>query len=157
MAENTNPRMFHLVHRLHQAMFRSGDKMLGEVLGISTTQSAVLMYLKSKDGAAMGELADAVGLKITSMSGLVDRMEAKGLLRRIRSETDRRSFSITLTAEGKSILKTAEPLISHNNAALVDALGDTITAAQFAEACENLIRAADQGAGQKQSKIQKVS
>lgn len=157
MTEKANPRMFHLVHRLHQALFRSGDKMLGEALGISTTQSAVLMYLKSKDGASMGELAQAVGLKITSMSGLVDRMEAKGLLKRIRSETDRRSFSITLTSEGKDVLKTAEPRVSQFNTALIEALGDDISPSQFAEACENLIRAAEGGTEQKQSKIQKVS
>ncbi len=157
MTDKTNPRLFHLVHRLHQALFRAGDQMLGEALGISTTQSAVLMYLKSKDGAAMGELAQAVGLKITSMSGLVDRMESKGLLKRVRSETDRRSFAITLTPEGKKILKRAEPLVAQNNAALVNALGDNISASQFAEACENLIRAVESGADQQQSKIQKVS
>lgn len=131
--------------------------MLGDAFGISTTQSAVLMYLKSRNGAAMGELADAVGLKITSMSGLVDRMEAKGLLRRYRSETDRRSFSIKLTPQGKSVIETAEPMVARNNAALIEALGDEISASQFAEACENLIRAAENGAGQRQSKVKNVS
>ena len=157
MADNSNPRLFHLVHRMHQALFRAGDQMLGDALGISTTQSAVLMYLKNKDGAAMGALADAVGLKITSMSGLVDRMEAKGLLRRVRSETDRRSFLITLTSEGKQIIKKAEPLVTKNNAALLAALGDEVTATQFAVACENLIRAAEGSTSHDQSDIQKVS
>lgn len=157
MPDKSNPRLFHVVHRLHQALFRAGDQMLGEALGISTTQSAVLMYLKGKDGAAMGELAKAVGLKMTSMSGLVDRMEAKGLLQRVRSETDRRSFAIKLTSEGKGIIKTAEPMIAKNNAALLAAIGTEMTASQFAEACENLIRAAQSGADTKQTEFQKVS
>ena len=157
MPDKSNPRLFHVVHRLHQALFRAGDQMLGEALGISTTQSAVLMYLKSKDGAAMGELAKAVGLKITSLSGLVDRMEAKGLLRRVRSETDRRSFAIKLTPEGRDIIKTAEPIIAQSNAELLEAIGAEVTASQFAEACENLIRVAESGTDQKHTEFQKVS
>lgn len=157
MPDTFNPRLFHVVHRLHQALFRAGDQMLGEALGISTTQSAVLMYLKSKNGAAMGELAKAVGLKITSLSGLVDRMEAKGLLKRVRSETDRRSFAIKLTPDGRDIIKTAEPIIAKNNAALLEAIGTEVTASQFAEACENLIRAAESGTSQKHTEFQKVS
>lgn len=157
MTSKPTPKLFHLVHRLHQSLFRAGDQMLTEKLGISTTQSAVLMYLKGKNGVAMGELADAVGLKITSMSGLVDRMEAKGLLVRRRSDTDRRSFSISLTDAGEQVQKQAEPLVRQSNAALLAAIGDSTDAAAFAEACENIIKAVEEDRENSSSKIQKVS
>ena len=69
MPEPTEPRLFHLVHRLHQALFQAGDRMLVQELGITSSQSAVLMFLDKFKGASMGELASAVGLKITSVSG----------------------------------------------------------------------------------------
>lgn len=139
-----DPRMFHLLHRVHQSLFRAGDKVLSEALGITTTQSAVLMFLKNADGASMGELAKAIGLKITSASGLVDRMEKKDLVVRRRSATDKRSIEIGLTANGRSVLAEAEPLVSSSNKQMLNKISEQGDVNAFVLACENIISAAEE-------------
>ena len=143
MSEPSNPRLFHLLHRTHQALFRASDKMLGDTLGISTSQSAVLMFLKHADRAAMGDVAQAVGLTIASASGLIDRMEKKRLVARQRSETDRRSIQLVLTENGKRVQSMAEPLVRDANATLIERLGGDAKAEMFGNACTAIIEAAD--------------
>lgn len=143
MSESSTPRLFHLLHRTHQALFRASDKMLGEQLGISTSQSAVLLYLKHANKATMGDVAQAVGLTIASASGLVDRMEKKQLVARQRSETDRRSIQLVLTANGRRTLSQAEPLTKAANKALLNTIGSDEEAEHFAQACAAIIEASE--------------
>ena len=143
MPNTADPRLFHLVHRLHQALFRAGDRMLADELGITTSQSAVLMFLDGRNEATMSDLASAIGLKITSVSGLVDRMEKKGLVLRQRSEADRRSFHIGLTAGGRKLVEKARPLVRQNNARLLAQIGAQADIELFADACETLIEAVE--------------
>lgn len=143
MVQQNNPRVFHLLHRVHQSLFRAGNKLLTDTLGISTTQSAVLMFLKQKNGVAMGDLADGVGLKITSASGLIDRMEKAGLVARRRSVTDRRSIQIELTDQGRAMLGQAEPLIQKANNSVLAQIGESHDLAAFAAACETIISEAE--------------
>lgn len=143
MSELSKPRLFHLLHRTHQALFRASDKMLGDQLGISTSQSAVLLYLKHADKATMGDVAQAVGLTIASASGLVDRMEKKQLVARQRSETDRRSIQLMLTDNGRHTLSKAEPLTKAANTALLDKIGGDAEAEIFARACTAIIEASE--------------
>ena len=144
MNNTSEPRLFHLVHRLHQALFRAGDRMLAGELGITTSQSAVLMFLDGRSRATMSELASAIGLKITSVSGLVDRMEKKGLVARRRSNTDRRSFHIELTDDGRALTARTKPLVRHNNSRLLAMMGEKADAEHFADVCETLIEAVEQ-------------
>ncbi len=143
MTNAPNPKMFHLLHRVHQSLFRASDRMLGEQFGISTTQSAVMLYLKRRDGVSMGELASAIGLKITSASGLVDRMENKGLLSRIRSKADRRAMEVTLTPEGRALLTQAEPIVAQSNRQLIEKIATVVDVEKFALACETIISASE--------------
>lgn len=144
MSNTSEPRLFHLVHRLHQALFRAGDRMLAEELGITTSQSAVLMFLDGRKRASMSDLASAIGLKITSVSGLVDRMEKKGLVERRRSDADRRSFHIELTDDGRTLTARAKPLVRQNNVHLLTLIGERADAEKFADVCETLIEAVEQ-------------
>lgn len=143
MSQQSDIRIFHLLHRVHQATFRASDKLLGDALGISTTQSAVLMFLKQRKGVSMGTLAAGIGLKITSLSGLIDRMEHKGLVARQRSAKDRRSVEIVLTPMGRCMLAKAEPLVRTANDAVLKEIGSTAEARAFASACESIIDLAD--------------
>jgi len=143
MNQTTNPKLFHLMHRTHQALFRASGKMLGEKLGISTSQSAVLLYLKRTDRATMSDVAQAVGLSITSASGLVDRMEKKQLVSRQRSKTDKRIIQLSLTPSGRQILSKAEPLIRNANAVLLEKIDSDTDVEAFLRVCNAMIVAAD--------------
>lgn len=68
--------------------------------GLSIGQPKVLDYLKDHDGAMQKDIAKGCFVEPASLSGLLDGMEKKGLIRRSVSETSRRSVSVTLTDLG---------------------------------------------------------
>jgi DNA-binding MarR family transcriptional regulator len=58
------------------------------------------------------ELADAVVLSPTAMSRFVDRVEAAGYVRREPDPADRRALQVTITDEGRALLKRMWPIYS---------------------------------------------
>jgi len=66
---------------------------------LSLTQLRLLGILRDRS-PRMADLADRLGLDRSSMTGLVTRAEARGLVERRRSATDGRSFEVALTASG---------------------------------------------------------
>ena len=76
-----------------------------EALGVTSHQVTLLWLVRSRPGLSLRELAEAEGISAPSLSGHVDRLEAAGLLRRVRSTEDRRRVGLELTPEGRSILK----------------------------------------------------
>jgi MarR family transcriptional regulator, organic hydroperoxide resistance regulator len=84
--------------RLHRARAHS---MLGEI-GIHPGQENVLQVLLEDDGQPMTKLASELKVKPPTVTKMVSRMAAQGLVRRIASETDARSARVFLTDEGRS-------------------------------------------------------
>jgi len=66
---------------------------------LSLTQLRVLAILRLRR-VRMSELADYLGLDKSTISGLVDRAEKRGLLRRAPNPADGRATDVFLTAEG---------------------------------------------------------
>ncbi len=108
-------RLFHLIHLAHRALFRAADRVLLANYGITAAQNALLMFLDNQEGASMGAAAEALGLKHAAMSGLVDRMEKKGLIERRASPTDGRSTILSLCVAGRDIVDQSHTLITVTN------------------------------------------
>lgn len=66
---------------------------------LSLTQLRVLAILRDRRGR-MSELADYLGLDKSTISGLVDRAEKRGLLQRGPNPDDGRAVDVFLTADG---------------------------------------------------------
>ena len=76
-------------------------------LGVSSGQFPLLLLLAHSDGRSPGELAKLAHLSEPTVIRTLDRMERDGLVRRVRSQTDRRQVRVLLTAEGRSAAKPA--------------------------------------------------
>ena len=76
-----------------------------EALGVTSHQATLLWLVQARPGLSLRELASEEGISAPSLSGHVDRLEAAGLLRRVRSSDDRRRVGLELTAEGRALLK----------------------------------------------------
>jgi len=72
-----------------------------EPLGLTDAQWRPLLCLWHDSPATATELARRCGLDTGGLTRLVDRLVAKGLCERERSEIDRRVVYISLTAEGR--------------------------------------------------------
>jgi DNA-binding MarR family transcriptional regulator len=71
---------------------------------ISLVHLNVLTHLDAEGPQSMGRLADALDVSIASLTGIVSRMEARGLVERVHDEHDRRVVNVCLTDAGASIL-----------------------------------------------------
>ena len=69
---------------------------------LTNAQWLPLLKLSMGQGSTVAELARGCELDAGAMTRLLDRLEAKGLCRRVRSVEDRRVVNIELTAEGRA-------------------------------------------------------
>ena len=76
-----------------------------EQLGVTSHQATLLWLVKTRPGLSLRELARAEGISAPSLSAHVDRLEALGLIRRVRSSDDRRRVGLELTPEGRSTVR----------------------------------------------------
>lgn len=86
---------------------------------ITAPQLICLYSLEREDGITLSALASRVNIGISTVNGIVDRLEEKGLLTRTRSETDRRRVKLCITREGREVAKSAPDLLQKR---LVDSL-----------------------------------
>ncbi len=73
----------------------------GQELELSPPQGIVLRFLD--EPRPMGELATLMRCDNSNMTGIVDRLEERGLVRRTAAERDRRVKLIALTDEGHAL------------------------------------------------------
>jgi len=72
-------------------------------LGITYAQYLVLMVLWEKDGIAVSEITQRLILNTNTVTPILKRMEAQGLITRQRSASDERKVIITLTPKGRQL------------------------------------------------------
>ena len=70
---------------------------------VSLAQWVVLSALWRKDRLSVSVLADYSGKKTAALSRLLDRMEGRGLVKRVAVDGDKRSVEIHLTEEGHAL------------------------------------------------------
>jgi DNA-binding MarR family transcriptional regulator len=94
-----------LLSRATWAMNNSVNRMLREngLADISVAYFAVLQALWGMDGLSISDLGERVQLEKSTMTSLIDRMEAAGLVRRDDHPTDRRAYRICITARGREL------------------------------------------------------
>lgn len=76
-----------------------------EPCGLTNAQWVPLLMLHMGRASMVAELARECQLDAGGMTRLLDRLEAKGLVRRVRSSADRRVVNIELTAPGREAAK----------------------------------------------------
>ena len=72
----------------------------------------------NNEGLSQTRLARALGIDGSTMVAMIDRLEENGWLRRRRSEVDRRSHALHLTAAGNELLDRLTPLVEAHEAEL---------------------------------------
>jgi DNA-binding MarR family transcriptional regulator len=77
-------------------------------LGISMTHFHVLTLLRHHDAMPMGRLADDLDASMSSATGIIDRMEERGLVERVRVADDRRVVLVRPTDAGIALVDEAE-------------------------------------------------
>ena len=79
-------------------------------LGLHVGQEMVLLELWREDGLRGGELASRLGVEPPTVSRMLGRLQACGLLERRRDPEDARSFRVFLTPKGRELEGPVEDL-----------------------------------------------
>lgn len=90
----------YLVRVLHQSLQRHIDVCM-QPQDLTAMQWGPLFLMAQGKGDTAALLAREAGTDAGAMTRMLDRLEAKGLVRRIRSEQDRRVVHLALTADGQ--------------------------------------------------------
>jgi MarR family transcriptional regulator, organic hydroperoxide resistance regulator len=80
---------------------------LAQEMGLSPMQLHALRLIEPGDGAQMSSLAGRLFCDNSNVTGIVDRLEARGLIERRTAERDRRVKLLVLTPEGERVRKAA--------------------------------------------------
>jgi DNA-binding MarR family transcriptional regulator len=91
-----------VVEKLHEmiGMMRCAGTSRMVRSGISMTHLHILWLLEHHGELTMGRLAELVDVSLSNASGLIDRMEERGLVERIRVPDDRRIVLVRVSPEG---------------------------------------------------------
>jgi DNA-binding MarR family transcriptional regulator len=110
----TPREMQRLDHQLCFALYSSSllmtkvYKPVLEPLGLTYPQYLVLLVLWEADAIAVGELGTRLYLDSGTLTPLLKRMEAAGLLTRMRAADDERRVIVRLTPAGRALRRKAE-------------------------------------------------
>lgn len=113
------PKIFFLIHKAHTALIRAVDRRSRRETSLSMTQQGVLFLLDRQDGMTLGGVAEALSLGKSSLSGLIDRMEERGLVRRSAAEGDGRVVRVFIEDEARALVARSRPMITGWNATLL--------------------------------------
>lgn len=95
--------------------FRRHLEAAAEPYGLTATQFMVLRRLWEQDKLPVQQLARVSFLDAATMTGVLDRLEGKGLIQRVRQESDRRTVQIHLTEEGRALQAPLRHALDHVN------------------------------------------
>ncbi|MFI5682671.1 MarR family winged helix-turn-helix transcriptional regulator [Streptomyces sp. NPDC051636] len=87
------------VGRAHSAVTVMFHSAVAAKQGLNATEEKTLDYLQRKGPLTAKDLAGLTGLVPASVTGLLDRLEAKGFVRRVRHPTDKRRVLVELNEE----------------------------------------------------------
>jgi len=83
------------------------SKQLVKTASVTGPQLRLLQLIRSENKATVRELSDAMNLSQATVTSIMDRLESRGLVARVRSEKDKRKIHPQLTSAGEAILSKA--------------------------------------------------
>ncbi len=90
------------------------SKQLTKSSGLTGPQLLIMREIASTDGVTASQIAKAINLSAATVTNILDRLESRGLIQRVRSSEDKRRVSLFLSEAGKNCLVDApKPLQEH--------------------------------------------
>jgi DNA-binding MarR family transcriptional regulator len=110
------------VRRFQIWIFQDFIRTLGAV-DIRPTQYSVMTVIGANPGLSQMAVAKRLGIERARLVHLLDSLEHRDLLSRIRSATDRRSHALHLTARGKTALAQFKRLAAEHERHVAEKIG----------------------------------
>jgi DNA-binding MarR family transcriptional regulator len=126
MAEASEQRVRELAHFIEALTerFKANESVFADRLEVSERELALLRALAKEGPMIMRALGGRFGVPVSTMTGLVDRMEKKGLVRRVRGRHDRRAIELEATPAGALALREHARGMEAIARGMLETLGD---------------------------------
>ncbi|HET7497207.1 MAG TPA: MarR family transcriptional regulator [Candidatus Eisenbacteria bacterium] len=94
---------FEFLSPIHKATRQIAAHLEGPcaAAGVNTREAHLLSYLRSYEPCAVGDLLRVFGQRPSTMTSLLDRLDAQGLVQRVPGTEDRRRVILRLTRKGR--------------------------------------------------------
>ena len=99
------------------------SRWLNKSFALTGPQLVCLTQIGRQEGLTIGALARQTSLSCATATGIVDRLEQRGLVVRDRNGKDRRQVRLNLTEEGRLLSERRPPLLQETFLASLDQLG----------------------------------
>lgn len=127
----------HLIRRVQQVAVRLFAENVGS--DFTPVQYAALAALSQNAGIGQAALAATIGYDRATIGGVIDRLESRGLVKRIQDRNDRRSNCVSLTAEGLAAFEQERRHVQQVQELLLEALSPVEKQA-FETICLKILR-----------------
>ena len=101
--------MAHMMPKFMQAVLKRMSNPLSAG-NISVPQMVIMSFLREKDRSKMVDIAKALSVTTSAVTGHIDRMARLNLVKRAADEDDRRVINIEMTEKGKKIVDNMEKM-----------------------------------------------
>lgn len=109
-------RYIFLISKVCQKLIITLQKAFSEG-GIEVTpiQGMLLFFLQKNDGSSLTQISQGLMLENPTVTGLIDRLEKSGYVKRSDHPDDRRVYLVHITEKGKRVANKALPIIKKVN------------------------------------------
>ncbi|MDA3895374.1 MAG: MarR family transcriptional regulator [Desulfobacteraceae bacterium] len=98
------------IRKIIQAIDLNSKKLVKQV-GLTGPQLVILQEISRLGTVSVGEVAKNVSLSQGTVTGILERMEKRGVVVRQRSNQDKRRVMVRITESGNKILNNSPPII----------------------------------------------
>ena len=112
----TEDRFIFLISKVCQKLIINLQKAFSES-GVEVTpiQVMLLFFLQKNDGSSLTQISQGLMLENPTVTGLIDRLEKSGYVKRSDHRNDRRVYLVPLTEKGNKVAKKALPIVKKLN------------------------------------------
>jgi len=90
------------------------SKQLNKTSGLTSPQLLIMLEIDKVSGVNSSQIAKNVNLSAATVTNIIDRLENKNLVSRVRNTQDKRKIGLFLTEDGQALLvKAPQPLQEH--------------------------------------------
>jgi MarR family 2-MHQ and catechol resistance regulon transcriptional repressor len=102
-ADDSGTHVWLILMKAHGALVRHAEGSLDSA-GVGFSEFAILEALLHKGAQLVSQLGRRIHLTSGAMTSAIDRLEARGLVRRDADDLDRRARVVSLTARGRKLI-----------------------------------------------------
>ena len=109
-------RLIFLISKVYQKLINNLQKAFSKSgIEVTPVQIGLLFFLQKNDGSSLTRISQGLMLENPTVTGLIDRLEKSGYVKRSDHPNDRRVWLVYLTKKGNKVANRALPIVKKLN------------------------------------------